>query len=124
MRLPRELLWVVDGIGGKNTALAGQHTGALQETSQPGRESTQRWEAPHRLATDGNDVCMESGIIKYDGALVGRRCTAFWSPPEGEAGTEGYYAATIVAYNSLTIHAQFRTADVGSYTLTMASVNA
>ena len=44
---------------------------------------------------------MDSDIITYDETLVGRRCTTFWSPPKGERGKEGYYAATVVAYNSL-----------------------
>ena len=46
-----------------------------------------------------------SGAIKYDGSLVGRRCTALWSPPDDGSGSgseseEGYYAATVVAFNS------------------------
>ena len=44
-------------------------------------------------------MCIDNSVIKYDNSLVGRRCTALWSPPEGEDDSEGYYAATVVAYN-------------------------
>ena len=66
---------------------------------------TTPWVAAHRPApgnnsgNNDNEVQVDNGTLKYDGSLVGRRCTALWSPPDGENGEEGYYAATIVAYN-------------------------
>ena len=64
-------------------------------------ERANRWEQPHRAAGDGDSpaVVMDNDALRYDASLVGRRCTALWSPPEGEDGSEDYYAATIVAFN-------------------------
>jgi hypothetical protein len=64
-----------------------------------------RWVAPHQAQGANNDApeaVLENGVLKYDdGSLVGRRCTAFVSPEEGDDSfEEGYYAATIVAFNS------------------------
>ena len=44
---------------------------------------------------------MDNAALKYDMSLVGRRCTAFVSPEEDDdAFEEGYYAATVVAFNN------------------------
>ena len=87
----------------KRTLLSASSIRSLFKKHHEQAEKTRRWEAPHgTAAADGDGVArMDSDIITYDETLVGRRCTAFWSPPEGEKGEEGYYAATVVAYNSL-----------------------
>ena len=44
---------------------------------------------------------MDNAALKYDMSLVGRRCTAFASPEEDDDELEeGYYAATVVAFNN------------------------
>ena len=42
---------------------------------------------------------MDNSALKYDSSLVGRRCTAYCVPEEGENWKAGYFAATIVAFN-------------------------
>jgi len=68
-------------------------------------QKTTRWEVPHRSSEGGGAsddtraAAVDNAALTYDASLVGRRCTALWSPPDGEAGDEGYYAATVVAFN-------------------------
>jgi hypothetical protein len=98
---------LVDSLS-KQTKLASQSIRDLFKKHHEHAQKAARWETPHRAAAavgcrgndNGGDVRVDNGVIKYDASLVGRRCTALWIPEEGEEGEEGYYAATIVAYNS------------------------
>lgn len=84
----------------KETLLSEASIRELYKKHREQSQQTARWDAPHATANDdGAPATVDNGIRAYDSALVGRRCTLLWSPPDGEDGDEGYYAATLVAYN-------------------------
>mgnify|MGYP002631234970 CR=1 FL=1 len=88
----------------KQTLLEPKSVRALFKKHNEQATRLTRWVTPHQVEGADADVeaVLDNGVLKYDdGSLVGRRCTAFVSPEDGDDSfEEGYYAATIVAFNS------------------------